>query len=264
MMITKTTKSVRCPKLRGNIKSIVYPAWAEIKYDGEFDWLIRGEDNTFGGVYLVNKYGTTRYDSPVISKFDNGNSFKLLGELFFGGGLKGDLYNLLSHKTDEVRLTFRPFDLVEYDGQNYTGCPFIERKEKLVTVFGTNSICNGKVVENEGEVQSYFELIKSLNYEGIVVKNLNGRLTLDGACDWVKIKDKDRNDYIVTHIDPYKERVEYQVVTPNITKINAVKVSDKIKSTMHIGDVITIEHQGILPAGGLRHPVYISHQGGGN
>jgi len=255
------TNPIGCPKLRGNIKSIKYPAWVEIKYDGEFCWLIQEPDYTkMPNPCLVNKYGTTRFNSCVIDQYTiNKSSVKLLGELYYKYGMAGDLYSLLSHKQDESVLTFRPFDIAEYNERPLLNEPLVERKEILARLYGSAGICEGKVVQNEAEVIDYFQEKTNKGYEGVVVKNLDGRLVINGACDWVKIKHKDQNDYKITSIDQHKERVEYSVVTPTVTKINAVKVMDKVKQTMQVGDIITIEHQGILPAGGLRHPVYIAH-----
>ena len=46
-------------------------------------------------------------------------------------------------------------------------------------------------------------------------------------------------------------------------RVVGVKLVDKYKSRVKIGDVVTIEHQGILSGGGLRHPVYIPKERGG-
>ena len=235
---------------------MVYPAWAEVKLDGEFNWFIY--DNRINPGYFINKHGRVRSKWDVATKIEShGYPLRLIGELFWNEGMKGALYDLLKHQKDDG-LNFYPFDIVEYNGENMRTVPLIERKELLAHIakdITDNHKINGRVVQNKGEVLAYFNEIVAQGFEGIVVKPLNSKLVF-GPCDWVKIKDKDESNFPIHSIDPVRERVEIWVKTPVSGKLVGLKVCNKDKVNLQVGEMIKVEHQGILSGGGLRHPSF--------
>ena len=75
---------------------------------------------------------------------------------------------------------------------------------------------------------------------------------------WVKIKKKDINIYELVVIEQTRERGEVLVKTsmhPNGRPVG-VKICNKDKKGLNIGDQVAIEHQGITVNGSLRHPVF--------
>ncbi|MDD5496765.1 MAG: hypothetical protein PHP46_06705, partial [Candidatus Omnitrophica bacterium] len=56
---------------------------------------------------------------------------------------------------------------------------------------------------------------------------------------------------------PAQERIEVLVHNGANSKPVGVKVMNKVKATLKVGDIVEIEHQGILSQGGLRHPVFV-------
>jgi len=81
---------------------------AEIKLDGEFNYL--HIDKT--GVSTVNKSGKVR---SGWLKWEGTEHTTLIGELYYGAGKAGQLYDLLSHQ-DSDDLNFRAFDITCYKG----------------------------------------------------------------------------------------------------------------------------------------------------
>jgi len=178
----------------------------------------------------------------------------MVGELMYKMGINGDLYKLLSNKDNNEDLRFIPFDVIRYQGQNLASEPLITRKEILNEL----NILQAKpiVVQNKDEVMKYFHDAIESNFEGIVVKSLEGRYT-SGPCDWAKIKNKDQSDYEVITIDPTRDRIEVLVKKgQNSNHVCGVKCMPKDKVDLKLGDWVKIEHQGQLDTGGLRHPVY--------
>jgi ATP-dependent DNA ligase len=260
------------PELRSTMGNIKYPCFAEVKYDGEVTKIFFDEDH----IHTTNKYGTERIDWPVLSEIskillsNDINEALLLGELFWEEGKRGDLYKLLSHKNDNsLNIGIFDFKYLKKEDTIFKGTEMdlLTRKEMLVDIFmKSKHIIQSTLISNKDELQTFYNNVISNGYEGIVVKNLNENY-VEGPCGWVKIKEKDRTDYPIIFIDPVKERIEIGAVTRfpdgRIEIIDVgVKVTNKYKASLKIGDIVTIEHQGILESGSLRHPVFIPKKGG--
>ncbi|MHA2046463.1 MAG: hypothetical protein ACW99G_16880, partial [Candidatus Thorarchaeota archaeon] len=183
----------------------------------------------------------------------------------------GALYDLLGRKEDDG-LNISVFDASRIlfkkgaEHENITvDSVLLDRKETIMHILPSQrtQLC---VVNSIAEAKQHFDEITYQGYEGTVVKSLDGRLVM-GTCPWVKLKYKDQTDYKVDIIDPVKERIEVIVPVPatkvhignaNVqTAINVgVKCMNADKATLKVGDMVTIEHQGVLDSGSLRHPVY--------
>lgn len=263
MNITKgKPPSFGFPELRGTIEAVKFPAFAEIKLDGELTFLIFKRMPT-GDCFIctVNKYGTTRMDFPALNQYKERFDRKgydhliLIGELFSEEGKLGALYSLLSKKTtNDVNLSL--FDILAFNNQSWKENTLLDRKEKLVEILGKNFVLP-KVVHSKEEALEYFERVTKLGYEGVVIKEFSGTFKC-GPCSWVKLKYKDKSNYKVINIDKTLERMDVMVNTPMFPdgKLVGVKLCNKYKSTIKEGDFAIIEHQGILSVGGLRHPVF--------
>lgn len=236
------------PELRGKLGAMRYPAYVEPKIDGELDWYKR---DGFGP-HLINKSGKIRYDFPVIDELRH-IKHNLLGELHWGEGKAGDLYEFLKHQKDD-ELNFTVFD-VDMPG------PYEERrkwlskhmiKTKHVDLIWTTGPCNKEQIMPE------YEKWISEGYEGVVVKAADAPLIM-GPCPWTKMKKREMIECMVSMVDTSLERIEIIHVAARIQC--GVKVPDNIKRTLKVGDMVEIEHQGILSKGGLRHPVYIRKVG---
>src|SRR3972149_2881783 len=81
--------------IRGAINDITYPCSAEIKLDGELQYIIKAGNHQ---VYLANKqeHGRIRTDMPVTNSIVCPDNTVFLGELVYGEGKS--FYEFLSHK----------------------------------------------------------------------------------------------------------------------------------------------------------------------
>lgn len=260
MKIVKTMRKMPFPELRGSLESIRYPAMAEIKFDGEFNWIIHNGD---GSPYLVNKNGKERSDFHVTInalEMSKGRAFRGIGELFFVDGKLGRLYDLISSQGKiPANLGFYCFDLFQVDGLDITQLDYLTRQETLGEILPgfIHDQPTIKLVRSEQEAILFFTRVVAEGYEGIVLKNLDSKFVL-GPCSWHKMKFKDTTDYEVAYIDPTRERIEIRTRDGNGNnwRTVGVKVLNANKRYLNVGDVVTIEHQGVLSGGGLRHPVY--------
>lgn len=245
------------PELRGSIGGMRYPAFAEIKLDGEFNFIEYKDKGNGLKICTVNKYGTIRLGFPELTKMGyvlQGNGVKqavMLCELYWNEGKLGALYELLCHKKDD-NVKIHVFDVLMRDGQDLRNLPLVQRKEHMWEMVGQWQL-GDKIVNNKIEAHDCFMNATAQGYEGVVIKSLDSPLIL-GPCSWVKMKYKDQNELPVVTIDPNKERIE---VKHNGT-IVGVKAPNRYKRHINVNDIVTIEHQGVLDSGSLRHPVLIA------
>lgn len=264
MKTTKAGKPVPYPECRGSVDHLSYPAFAEIKFDGEYTVIHWHRDLA---CLAMNKNGKCREDFCDLNEIkarlerSEATSATLMAELYYSDGHSGRLYDLLSNKeNDDLHLAV--FDCVGLNGTHIGNQPFIERREVLHELLSDSLFMpEGRIVNNRNELDEFFSLKCVQGYEGIVAKNLDSTVVM-GPCSWAKMKYKDRSDYSVIQIDNGKERIEVAVTGRNtsnqITVTNVgVKAPNKYKKHISLGDSVTIEHQGVLPSGSLRHPVLI-------
>src|SRR3990167_9140400 len=120
------------PELRGSRESIKFPAFAEIKLDGELCMIDYASDH----ICAINKYGKIRENFKALDvikrrlKADGEERIIMLCELYVGDGKAGSLYKLLSLKDDD-NLNITVFDIT-----NMPSSKLIERKERLCHLFG--------------------------------------------------------------------------------------------------------------------------------
>lgn len=240
------------PKIRGDLANIHYPCYLETKLDGEA--------NVYFSGYLISKSsGKIRYDFPVTAhlkpQFDD--KTVLFGELYWEEGMFGALYDLLSHANDKD-LKYGIFDVGH---QNIDGATYEERREWLLQRFTPTPFCrmiDTQYCESRTELDAALKANKQNGYEGMVVKNADSILISNGQViitqtGWVKLKHKFTDDCVLCSLDPTLERGEVQLQSGRTC---GVKIVNKYKKHVKVGDVLEIEHQGILSGGSLRHPVY--------
>jgi len=262
MRILKSMLKPPSPELRGALGSTKFPAFAELKLDGEFNFVHIDKNKRF----CVNKYGTVKTEFKALNALaqeisGKASSATLLAEVYFGDGKAGRLYDLLSNKKSDD-LGIYVFDVLEIDGKDLRNSPLIDRKEYLHDLLnGKEASC--KVVNNKEEAASYFtDVSRTDSYEGVVVKPFDSKLVF-GPCNWVKIKRKDESDYKVHKIDSTQERIEIEAPVPanhpfqKSKVIVGVKAPNRYKKYLKVGDMVSIQHQGILKSGSLRSPVLL-------
>lgn len=257
------------PKLRGDISGLRYPVYVEPKIDGELDWYVPCCEDEAG--YLINKSGKIRSDCPIVKELDamlpidqwpcptNG----LLGELHWGDGKKGQLYEFLSHQKDDD-LRFTVFD-VDMPGTYEERIAWLVKHIPSWTSTGHVRLITNNRADNKAEVMELYKCwtqdSEEGGYEGIVVKSADSRLIM-GPCSWVKMKEFQSCECTITSIDPSRERIEVDPCQYMNNPIGrkpvrvGVKVPTVEKIKLRVGDIIEIEHLGILDSGALRNPVY--------
>ena len=112
---------------------------------------------------------------------------------------KSDFQSLqqhLKHGTDS-QIVYMIFDLLAFDGEDLRNFPLIERKKKLEEILkkAPNKIAYCQHVDGHGK--ECFEAAKRMGFEGIVCKEKDSIYTGGRGEDWLKLKCRLRQEFVV-------------------------------------------------------------------
>ena len=179
-------------EIRGNY--IIYPSVAEVKYDGEFQYLI----NNGTGIYLANKkkHGRIRTGMKVTNvKIPEDSIF--IAELISGEGK--DFYDFLRHKlTDDLRLAI--FGVLKLKGEELTKATYADQRKILEQQkFYNNDVFLSQRfnVANKQQLDDIFNRVTKLGYEGIVIKDPLSTYINGDTGKWKKQKYEADNDLAI-------------------------------------------------------------------
>jgi bifunctional non-homologous end joining protein LigD len=115
-----------------------------------------------------------------------------------------DFSTLKDALSDGGPLVYFAFDLLELDGEDLTGLPLIERKEKLQKLLG-------KVAKNSpiqysdhvtGNGQKVFDAMCRGGFEGIIAKEANACYRNERTKSWLKVKCILRQEFVIAGWSP--------------------------------------------------------------
>jgi DNA ligase 1 len=280
------------------VRKISFPAYVEPKYDG------------MRAIGLVYKNGETQIvsregrDIPAAENFKP-DLEKLAVELFkqpeykdaslmiIDGELIDGSFNdsISSFRSNTVATTgsFMVFDAVHGDAME-TGESretYLYRRAILENVFtGFTSerieISPKYVINSAAEMWNIYKIVREANYEGLIIKNANGKWTKRRTYDWMKIKAKETADIRIVGAFEGEGEIE-DMLGGLIVDFNGVLVrvgsgfkleererywklfckdvediSGGIESENYniVGKLAEVSFQEITPDGSLRHPVF--------
>lgn len=171
------------------------------------------------------------------------------------------------------KATFCVFDIVKYNNKDVNELPLIVRKGALETAFSdTANIVKSKFIV--GNAEQYFELVKSQQLEGIVMKKADSKYEIDRrSSNWKKVIAYDMDEF---YIVGYKKD-EFGWLLSDGNKILGVmelgvgekerkagyKIFQQLKTgedrkTVYIKPVIkvVVKYRGYYKSGILRLPVF--------
>lgn len=261
----------------------VYPCVAEIKYDGEFNYLISRDKN-----YLANKkeHGRIRTEMPCTSMVIPNDSV-FIGELIHGNGT--NFYDLLRHKlTEDLRLGI--FGVLRLDGIDvWKSLTYVEQRK----ILESQTFYNDRVflvpsfkAPDEIQLKNIFDNVCLKRFEGIVIKDPTSKYISGETGRWVKWKKDYDADLVImgfmtgtkrakklslllghkspdgtiqaiTHCGGGLKDVEKDIILAQLQKHVIGKVKDDYLVEPKI--VVTIKHNGIISnadgsVSSLRHP----------
>ena len=263
------------PEIQGSWAYIKYPCVAEVKLDGEFDYLV-GDGKT---AYLINTYGRVREDLPITQECAGFNGV-LAGELYYNHG-KSFFEEMLSHKF-APELKFYAFDILRYGDRDLTGEQLDFRRMTLnPLIVGEHlRLAEQVLCKDKPAVEAFYQKVIGAGYEGIVVKNLQSRF-VNGTCQsWMKLKHTETLDvyaigykkgkaaiaigYLPSSIGRGNRGVPLGAVgnagkefnaTLDMVKAQAVIAEDSEYCYVEPRYCLEVTHLGVLKSGMLRNPV---------
>nr|WP_295887819.1 DNA ligase D [uncultured Devosia sp.] len=177
----------------------------EMKYDGYRCMAAISGDQ----VRLFTRTGkdwTTQFQAivPPLTRITKGTAL-IDGELCaFDDKGRTDFSTLKDHLSNGGPLIFFAFDLLEEDGENLTGLPLVDRKQRLEKLLG--KIESSSLVQFSAHVtgngQKVFDTICREGHEGIIAKQANAPYRGERNRSWLKIKCSKRQEFVIAGWSP--------------------------------------------------------------
>ena len=214
-------------QIRG--ENIVYPSVAELKLDGEFQYIIEKD----GDVYLANKqeHGRIRTDMPVTNISIPKNSV-FLGELVWGKG--NDFYDFARHKLDP-NCNLGIFGCIKYRGEQlWRTATWAETRE----ILESQTFYNDKVVlipaieiDDAEELEDLFNKIvdNGRGFEGMVIKQPDSKYVNGKTYKWTKKKFQTEADLVICGYQTGTRRAK------NLSVLVGHRIGGEIKPITHVG-----------------------------
>lgn len=175
---------------------VTYPTVAEVKFDGEFQYLIKKD----GRVYLINKkeHGRTRTDIPILNNLAIPEDSVFTAELIYGNGT--DFYEFARHKlTEDNNIAIH--GCLRYDGVDiWKGNTYADTRKLLEAQKFYNSrvvLAPKQILYDKAQYDAFYNKVIAGGWEGIVVKDPLSKFINGATGRWVKRKYTADNDFVV-------------------------------------------------------------------
>jgi DNA ligase-1 len=263
---------------------------AERKFDGSRYCLQTGYN---GGIIFTSRRESVK--GGMVNKADNVPHIVMEAQLLLSGtildgevdvpgnkrnfkmvqGVMGSLpERAIQLQEENVKLIYKVFDILEFQGENLRDKPFITRRKLLEQCISVGQFKYIEVVEQYTDKRELYNQEIEDGAEGIMLKNLNSIYQEDKspAKTWYKVKDKATYDGIVKGYTlgtgKYKDTVGalkvFQYVGEELVQTAEVSgMSDEkrkeFKERLDRGETFIVEFEGyglFLDTHLYRHPTY--------
>lgn len=131
-------------------------------------------------------------------------------------------------KDDPQAIVFCAFDLLELGGEDLTGLPLIERKERLARLLEG---CKGHLRYSDhvvGRGEEMFEEVCKTGLEGIVSKGIYSRYSGARSTTWVKTKCIRRQEFVVIGWTPSDKGREFRSLLLGVHEDGKLRYAGKV------------------------------------
>jgi bifunctional non-homologous end joining protein LigD len=131
-------------------------------------------------------------------------------------------------KEDPQSIVFYAFDLLELDGEDLTGLPLVERKEKLAALLAGR---DGHLLYSDhivGQGEELFERICKTGLEGIVSKRSDAKYVGSRTPTWVKTKCTRRQEFVLVGWTPSDKGREFRSLLLGTHENGELRYSGKV------------------------------------
>ncbi|MBU2177578.1 MAG: hypothetical protein KJ556_21000 [Gammaproteobacteria bacterium] len=222
-------------------EGFTFPCRAEIKLDGEFQYVIKQK----GKLYLANKqeHGRIRIEMPVLNEIEDKipDDSVFLAELVWGGGK--DFYDFARHKLDpNCGLGF--FSCLKYSGHQLWGNltyaatrDFLEQQK----FYTPNAVLIPSViVADQQELDDLYQLVVDGGYEGIVAKTPESKYVNGVTHEWTKRKNIADNDFAIIGFQSGTKRAKL------LSVLVGYRLNGTIRRLTYVGGGFTLEQKNDL------------------
>lgn len=131
------------------------------------------------------------------------------------------------------------------------------------------SVIRTEIANNDAEVMEFYTDIRDCGGEGVIVKPLEGIYEKRRSYNWLKIKDCNSVDVVITGFQPGKPGSKYEhtlgaiLVDFNGVEVRVSGMSDAERNAIwndqegSLGRLVEVEYHEVTPDGSLRHPRFI-------
>lgn len=260
---------------------VLYPIWAEPKYDGiRCSAVFDPSENVDGtSLKLFSRTGKEFDNFPNIHQAIFGH--QAFAGLMLDGEVFGDTFDAattVAHTKsgkDDSALTYRVWDCMRVDEFTQQSCErqLVERQKMLSgAIQGCDSRIQqapGCLIQSEEHMLQVFHALREQGYEGLVLKPLDGLYSYKRSKDWVKVKAAETTEGTIIEVLPGtgKHKSVMGAVMVSVDGMKDTKVgsgfSDADRKQMWkdrkklVGKVLEFKHMGVTPHSSFRHPVML-------
>jgi len=223
-------------EIRGN--RIPFPCFAEVKLDGEFQYVIKNK----GKVFLLNKreHGRIREGMPI-TKLDIPDNTILLGELVWGAGKF--FYDFAKHKLSPDN-NLGIFGCLRWDGEDiWKTKNYLDVRKFLESQKFYNSkvaLTPKAICRNQQELDGFFNKVVTAGYEGIVIIDPYSKFVNGVTVRRAKKKFVADNDFVIIGFQNETKRAK------TLSVLVGHRVNGKVKRLCYVGGGFTLEQKNTL------------------
>lgn len=140
-------------------------------------------------------------------------------------------------KANPEAIDYFAFDLLELDGEDLTGLPLIERKEKLAALIGKGG---GRIRYSDHIVGNGEKLLASFcsaGLEGVISKRIDARYSGSRSGSWVKTKCIRRQEFVIVGWTPSDKQRGFRSLLLGVNENGKLRYAGKV-GTGFTGDEI--------------------------
>jgi len=285
--IALVTPYMRC-STRDKLPNIKFPAYAQLKCDGAFCYIIKHDNN----VNFITRKGSSilGLDSLASSIRNISGSFVLSGELQVSGDdgdpLPRSISNGIVNKAIKGTATPHELDMMFYTAWDLVAyssflCGKAETKycDRFAWLVSTlrNMLNHGKlfaidnfIVDSIDDINNLYNKVRSEGSEGLVVKNCHGKWKSGTSQDQIKLKNESECELVVTGWGYGKPHTKYEKC---MGSVNAESACGQLKVALsgftdaqrqanwndYVGTIIEVKYESVSKSGdkttySLSHP----------
>jgi len=146
-------------------------------------------------------------------------------------GLQGAL------KDDPSSILYYAFDLLELDGDDLTGLPLVQRKEKLAALIGagTEKIRYSDHIVGRGE--ELFGTFCDAGLEGVISKRADAKYIGTRSGSWVKTKCIKRQEFVIVGWTPSDKQRGFRALLLGVNEDRKLRYAGKVGTGFNADEI---------------------------